>query len=248
MAKRNQRDDGNRIEVVDPPRATHAPPDPVPGHGTLWSSETGLTVVGRYAGLPQVVGERAASGSWETIPRQALRPMANWTGHQALKLEVKLRFDGWDDLVSVAPKLRALRSLEDRLPGEDAERRPPTLRLIGYTPGHYGAISVRWVIDNLAIEEEIVRRGVCYRATATITLLEWVSPQIKLRVQKTRSAARRYTWRKRDTLAKVAKRLLGSDGAQARQQIRDANPSIKKWTTVKVGTKIKIPASRTVAS
>lgn len=242
------RGDGNRVTVVDPPHATHRPPAPVPGHATLWSPETGQTVTGRHAGLPQVVGERAASGSWETIPRPGLRPVVNWTAHQSLKLEVKIRFDGWDAQSSVEGVLRALRALEDRLPGQDAERRPPVLRLIGYAPGHYGAPEVRWVIDNLVIVEEIVIGSVCYRALATVTLLEWVSPQVKLRVQKTRSAAGSYTWTAKDTLAKVAKRRLGSDGADARQQLRDANPRIKQWTKVQVGDKVKIPATRTGAS
>jgi hypothetical protein len=212
---------------------------------TLWAPETRVSVTGRYSKPPQVVAERAANGAWTAIPRLKRRPLSSWSGPQLVKIECEVRFDGFDRGQAVGPDLLVLRSLQDRLPGDGAPDRPPYLELLGYAPGHYTSEAIAWQIDGLEISEDEHLDGVCVQALAKITLAEWIDPDIRVRVQATRSASRPYSWRRGDTLARVAKRELGSASAQAQNKIRAANPRIRSWTTVPAGKRITIPATTT---
>lgn len=219
-------------------------PAPIRGRVTLFAPETGGRVTGRYSEPPQVIAERSANGAWQPLPRLKRLPLSSWSGPQGVKIQAKIRFDGLDTGTSVAPQLRDLRELQDRLPGDDAADRPPYLLVVGYVPGHYG--KVRWQIDDLQVSEDEHLDGRCVQALATITLAEWESSEIDVRVQHTRTAASTYRWRKGDTLRRVAKRELGSGGEQAQKAIRDANPG-KRFARIEPGDRIKIP-SKTVTS
>lgn len=224
---------------------TAVAPARVVGAVTLWAPETGARVTGGYSEPPQVVAERSASGAWTAVPRLKRRPLSEWGGPQPVGVEAKIRFDGAEAGRSVETDLIALRQLQDRLLGEGVPDRPPYLLVVGYMPGHYR--QSQWQINGLTITEDSHQHGQCVQALATVTLAEWIDPQISVTPAKTRKAAKPYEWRKGDTLARVAKAKLGSSGEQARQKLRDANPSIKSWTKIKPGRKINIPSSTTVA-
>lgn len=247
MAKKTHKRKSGGL-VVPPPAweaaDTARPPAPIPGRVILWAPEAKLTIVGGFNVEPQVVGERAASGGWESIARPQLRPLSSWVGHQPLKIQADVLLDGYRSGYTVEDDLERVRSLQDRLVGDGAPRRPPWLRVLGYTPGHYS--KVRWVIDTLVVVEQEYLGGRCARALVTLTLLEFVSADVALRVTASRKKAHSYVWRKGDTLGKVAKSQLGSSGSVARTQIRKANPKIKHFTRVTKGHKIKIPASRPI--
>lgn len=224
---------------------TSAPPARVAGVVALHAPETGARVTGRYSEPPQVVAERSADGSWTAVSRLKRRPLSSWSGPQPVKVECKIRFDGAPQGRSVETDLIVIRQLQESLLGDETPDRPPYLVVVGYMPGHYG--QMQWQIDGLSITEDLHRHGQCVQALATVTLSEWVNPEITVQPAKTRKAAKKYTWRKGDSLAKVAKAKLGSDGVDARRKMRAANRDIRHWTKVPVGRKINIPSSTTVS-
>jgi hypothetical protein len=219
------------------PTLPGGPPKPIPGRVILWAPDAGEQVVALHSELPQVSSERA--GGWRTIDRPQLRPLVAWDGHQPLKVDLKLLLDGHAINRSVAPEQDALRRIAYDVPA-GGPRRPPWLRVIGRMP--YADSSIKWVIDALGFEDQIYHRGDVTRTVASVTLLEFVSPEIRQRIDKRKKSARAtsHKWRQGDTLHKLARKLLGDQ--RRWREIDKANPKIKNWSKVKVGTTITIPA------
>lgn len=212
------------------------PPNPRVGRVILWAPEAGVRLGARHAELPQVTSERA--GGWRTIPRQQHRPITAWDGYEPLRERIVLWLDGWMEIParSVDPQIALARRLTRKV---ERLGRPPWLRAIGIVPYP----GTRWVVEQgFSVEELEHRRGRCVRAKVTVPLLEWVNPEIDLRVERQRAIARQqwHEWEAGDTLAKVAKRYLG-DKRRA-DDVRAENPKIRRWSTLRVGTRIKIPA------
>lgn len=209
-------------------------PARVHGRVLLSSPEAGVTVRARHVQLPQISSERG--GGWRTVARQHDRPLTTWDGYDALTMQLVVLLDGWVAGKSVRADLARLRTLAHRL---DHQPRPPWVRAIGAVPYQ----GTRWVIQTLQVEEQLHLGGELVRAQATITLLEWVSPEIRLRVEKPRKTTKQrvHRWQAGDTLHKLAGRYLGT--SRRWPDIRAANPQIKHWSQVKVGTPIKIPVA-----
>ncbi|WP_210492289.1 hypothetical protein [Patulibacter sp. SYSU D01012] len=233
---------GVTARTLKKPSAT---PARVLGRVTLWTPETQATATGRYSEPPQVVAERSANGAWQPITRLKRRPLSSWTGPQPVKIECKIRF-GDEARRSIAGALEDLRGMQDRLPDGSGADRPPYVLVVGYVPGHYD--DVKWQIDGLEITETDHARRTPVQALATVTLAEWVDSDIDAKVTKTRSAAKTKPWLKGDTIGRFAKRHLGSSGTQARQALRDANPTIHSFSKLEPGHRVKVPASTTVSS
>lgn len=208
----------------------------------LYCQQLGVTLTARHFEPPQVVEERA--GGWRLIERPKLEPATDWQGPQALRVELKLLFDGYGiPKRSVQDDLDALRLLgyPDR-----AIDRPPSIVVVGAVPYSAGGLTrgkeaepPEWVIEDLSIVEELwTSAGSPCRAVATVKLLKFTPIGASVRKPK-KTQARKYTWKAGDTLAEVAKDRLGS--AARAQNIRVANPKIKPWSKVKAGTKITIP-------
>ncbi|MGE4425003.1 MAG: LysM peptidoglycan-binding domain-containing protein [Solirubrobacteraceae bacterium] len=214
-------------------------PAPIAGHVILWSPETNAAVAIRNTQIAKVTSERV--GGFRTIPRPQLRPIVAWDGHPAVEVQIVGQIGAWGVPESVAGELVDLRSFGAKVDGEDPARRPPTVRAIGKLPDVTDGVPT-WVVSSLEVDElEHVRpSGAVQVAQVTVGLLQWVDPDIAVRVAKTPKAkARTHTWRKGDTLHKLAKRYLGKSSRYP--EFRRANPSIKKWSTVDVGEKIKVP-------
>lgn len=231
---------GSDTSVRQIRKTSRTPPDPVVGRMIFWCPELGLQLTSRHRELPQVSSERA--GGWRTVERPQLRPIVSWNGHQPLTVDMKLSLDGHlagKSGRSVEASVAALRRMAYESP-KSGPRRPPWLRAIGRMP--YSDSSIKWVIQTLSFEDEIYNAGVLTRTVASVTLLEWVSPEITQRVDKAKKAARAtgHKWRRGDTLHKLARALLGD--SRRYTEIVKANPKITNWSKVKVGTTIKIPA------
>lgn len=224
------------------------PPARIPGRVIVWAPEIGLTVVARHNVAPQVVDEPAASGAWSVTPRTKRSPVTAYAAEQPLRVAVELLLDGWIEQRNVAPEIRALRTMEVRISGAGAPPRPPWLRVIGVMPVlPTSATAIRWGIDGIAIEEGKERiDGVPARAVAKITLLRLATPEVQVRMSPATLSAKRHTkpWLRGDTLAKFAGRWLGGNTQDARDALRRANPSIKRWSAVKAGAHVVVPAVR----
>lgn len=225
-------------------RGTRERPAHRAGRVKLWSSEAELTLVCRFAALPQVVQERV--GPWRELPRQKRRPIRVWDGYQVLKVQLDLLIDGLleQPIRAVTDELDALRRLGQKLPNEE---RPPKLRVVGKGP--YLDSPVWWTIDSLQIvEQETItqaghgRRGECCRATATVVLAEFVDENVTITQDRERAKAlrdRTHVWQAGDSVQKLAKQYLGDSRRAA--EIKQANPRIRRWSTVTKGTRVKIP-------
>lgn len=215
-------------------RQEFRPPRRRRGRVILWAPEARERIVVRHAELPRVLTERA--GGWRTVPRQGRRPLTVWDGYEPLRVQLVLFLDGWQEMParSVAPQIRSIREMARRVPELD---RPPWVRAIGVVP--YSR--TRWVIEALQVVEDRHVRGRVVRARVTVTLLEWVDPEVDLRVERPRRPTRQRThdWQRGDTLPKLAKRYLG-DARRARD-IAAANDRIRVWSRVRPGTAIRIP-------
>lgn len=236
---------GTRIPIPETGPGRGEKPNRKPGWVSLWAPNVGLRVTGRHVEAPQVIQERA--GGWEERerPRQIPRVWRPTSG-RLLKVRLVVMFDGFEPpKQSVQPHINALRRMGYR----DHERGSidPVIQIIGAVPyadgglqPGYGDRVTEWVLERLEVVEEIhMSNGAPCRATATIELLEHVPGDIEIRVAKARRA-RPYKWRKGDTLSRVAKRELG---ASSRSGLIDkANPQVKRWSALKVGTTITIPA------
>jgi hypothetical protein len=210
------------------------------GRLTLWAPELEVQLLTQNYARPQVQDER--TGRWRTIDRPQLRPVATFDGYQALRIKLKLMLDGWPELRSVEQDVQLLRDMaQDKV--SDAVKRPGKVMAIGAVPYP----TVEWVIDTLSfdadLEMTLPSTGEVARAVAEVVLLEFVDPEINIKVDRRAAAAakaRTHTWTARDTLHALAKHYLGNSNRA--NSIRVANPKIKRWSTVKPGTKIKIPA------
>lgn len=196
-----------------------------------------MRLVARHAELPQPEQERVAA--WRVVPRAQRRPLTVWDGPELLRQRLVLWLDGWQDMPgprSIEPQLARVRALWRRAEGLD---RPPWLRAIGALP----MPRPRWVVTQPSSITELAhdRRGRCVRARVELTLLEWVDPEVELRVARPRRIARRRThvWQRGDTIRKLARRYLG--GGDRWVDIRAANPRIRAWSRVRPGTVIVIP-------
>lgn len=229
--------------------AKSAAPLPVPGHVVLWAPEIDVELALRNRALPQITAERA--GGFRSIPVPQLRPITTWDGYPQIELTLVGMFDQSDEGAAptfgsrprtrgdVRDDLRELRRLGMKVSGN--VRRPPLIRVIGRVPVPTTG-TPEYVLTGLQVVEELYNDiGIVTRALCTLTLQQYVSPEIELRVKKVeRQPATTYVWKKTDTLAAVAKRELGDSRRQ--DEIRDANPGIKRFTDLKAGTKIKVPA------
>ncbi len=208
------------------------------GRFVLYSLDTNQGVALRWREPAQVTQERA--GGWRSIPRPQLRPLSTWDGHQPIQLQLKGDLNAWEAQSSVMPQIARLRELAEKVGGQ--VRRPHRLRLLSRNAPNPTLGNPEWFIAALEIVEELhLPGGACARALCTVTLEQYVSADIDIRVERQKkTTVRTYKWRKGDTLSAVARREL-RDAKRARD-IRRLNPKIKRWSTVETGDAIKLPA------
>lgn len=196
-------------------------------------------------------------GGWEEIARPHKKPITHWAAGVPYRMTVPIMFDRFLENRTVQPEIGDLEKLAR---ADEGNARPPKVRCV-LPADEPRSPKVDWVIEEIAWEgeERGPKSGRRTRAGATVTLLEFVSDDLiqgsakKRRAQSNTArgvAGRRgdqltatirprvYTWRKGDTLPKVAQKLLG-DKDRARD-IAKAN-DIRDGSKLKVGQKIKFP-------
>lgn len=228
--------------ALAPPRPQTIRPWQIPGRMILSAPEVPCAVIGRPDGAWQLTQGRA--GKWGPIDRQGYRPVTAWQGYNLLQITGRLLLDAWvTDDGDVVDELRTLATMERKV-DDDQVQRPPYLDVVGVLPVLPETKDPpRWVIETMEREELLHRAdGRCARAVATITLLEFVDPQITVKVDRNataRTIGKTYRWKKGDTLHGVAKRELGDE--RKTDAIRQANPRVKQFSKVEPGDAIQIP-------
>ncbi|MFT4034499.1 MAG: hypothetical protein QM679_02875 [Patulibacter sp.] len=195
----------------------------------------GIQVMARFLAPAQITRERA--GGWQSVQRPGLTPVSAWDGPQALGVQLTLR-------LQATPPSDVRQMLSNlRLMGRATETgQPPVVRVAAALPDP--AQNTPFILAGLTVEElQHTTDGHCWQANATVDLDEYVAPVAVSRPLRATSATVSYTWRSGDTLSRVARERLG-DSRRA-QWIRDANPKISRWSTVRKGTRIKLPKGAT---
>jgi hypothetical protein len=218
-----------------PKKGRLAAPEWIRGRVILWAEKANLTLVLRHFELPQVLNER--TGGWEPIERPFADPVLHWNGYKVRKIRLTLLVDKLFEQKSVEEDLDGLRALTVK----DQLKTPPSLMAIGKVPYP----GVRWVVDDLAIEEleTLSFSGQCCRAKATVDLMAYSAPSDTTAVNPKATALtkrREHHWKKTDTLHDLAEHYLG-DAARF-NSIRAANPTIKSFANLPEGKRIWIPS------
>lgn len=127
----------------------------------------------RFQYNPESVKQTGGVGGWQAIDRRKRAPLSEWTGKPAVRLQFTLFFDGWPNQSIEAD----CRLLEDMGQPRANEEPPPILSF------DYGPVGGKreWVIENIEWGEDVRRKDLRrVRATATVTLMEYVSSRLAL--------------------------------------------------------------------
>lgn len=144
--------------------------EPPLGHVGFYSTDIDLYVVAMFNGG----GFRPVGGGsrHDVSDRVKETGVAEYRGHDPLRVAVSVLFDGFPDGRPVQRDIRALLRLTEKMPTED---RMPVIRLYGAIPFYKGR---RWVVDGPPEFDEDPRpikiNGKLYRQAITLTLLERV--------------------------------------------------------------------------
>jgi hypothetical protein len=219
---------------------------PVPvGYVRFVSVARGVTVDAALG--DGLVVSSGGGGGWEEIARPRKRPIVSWTAGVAYRLAVPILLDRFVENRTVQPDIDLLEAMARGFKGATG---PSPVRVV-LPGGQPHSAKVDWVIEDIAWEgeERGSRSGRRTRATGTVTLLEFTADELvsKAPAGKFRRDSnpgdrpRTYVWKKGDTLAKVAQRLLG-DKDRARE-IAKLN-KVRDPSRIDVGDKLKIPRGK----
>jgi LysM domain len=191
--------------------------------------------------LPQLTG---GFGGWETTQRPRAVGMTTWQGVPPFELSVQILLGG-AHLLNEAPSqedrirnlINVARGTRDHVPG------------IVYIDGIPGLPADRWVISGIEWGDAVRNRQMeRIRQMATITFLEYQPPEYetlrKGSLAKAKPRTVRYTVKKGDTPAKIAKHRRGDwkDIREVNRKgvIKKANQQPRKGTPFHVGAKINV--------
>lgn len=158
-------------------------------------------------------------------------------GSTPFRLAFDLRLDGYPT-TSVHDRILTLEGMA----GIHAPTRPPPRLLLRYS----GASKTRYVIETLEFGDEVRRSDLAIvRVTASVTLREWVSPDVvaspATRRQQASSApsGRVHTVVAGDTLWALAVRFLGAGPRWT--EIQRLNGGPRDPRLLQIGTRLRIP-------
>jgi LysM repeat protein len=209
---------------------------------TFKAKDIGEVRVAKDENPPKIVG---GYGGWEAVSRPKRTALSVWNGVDPIQLDVPVMFEGWGD--RVGQEIRIGRLSRMALPQGDGE--PPVVSIDGVGIPWHGRN--RWVIMNIDWgdnvlwgEEPSSGSTVRFRQDAVVHLMQYVDDDrvafSKLNSAKPGGGAwpKHYTWKKGDTLRKVASRFYHDSGKW--KKIADAN-HIRDPKNIKVGRSLIIP-------
>lgn len=191
--------------------------------------------------VPRIVG---GYGGWDTIDRPRKRGAVEYAGPGPLQLQLEIVLDawGWDVLKdNVNTDLLALESMSKP---SGANKPPPTVTVTGKAIPQDK--SMPWVIDNITWGTTILgTEGQVLRQTAQLDLLQADVAEHMRELSPTKARApvrnphKPYHWKKGDTWARVAKKLMPGVPYAARK-IQKFN-GFRPGMTMKVGQLVRVP-------
>lgn len=210
-----------------------------------------------------VLGDQPASvsegygGQWDILERPRRVGLPYWTGKPPIQLSIPIVVGSIAEDQGVGVLVNKLELLANR--GRGAESGPsepfqlstPVSSLIPFVQTH-GAKDPEidaWVCNGLEISDQHYNAaGRLVQAFVTITALQYfedvsfekAAKQLKKKAKKT--ASKTHKWKSGDTVHKLATKYYGSDAAKYVKKIKEANSSVKNWTSVKAGTSLRIPS------
>lgn len=165
-----------------------------------------------------------ADAGWSFVSRLKNKGFTTWEGYAPYVMTIPVTFDGFAGEVSQEQEYEALRRIQ-RVPTGPTNQ-PSPVRVAGPLP----LTNLLWVVQNLE-EDSAIRRerdGNRIRIIATVTLMEYVEPDVLVAVRPSPARAaqeratqqpgaaaaaptgRTYTVKRGDTLSRIAQRQLGS--------------------------------------
>lgn len=220
--------------TVRPAPAAAAPP--ADGRVILASSAPALRVIAYVGEAPPTRSE--GYGGFEEIQRPRRTAFLEWRGRSLPRLALDLVLDGWATGASQEGFIRNLERWAQ--PAPETGNQPPPIFVGGPVPTDP---TVPWVIDALEWGDDVLRRedGQRVRQGFTLTLLEFVQPDLALRRSAApKAATRTYVVKAGEHLGEIAARQLGK--ASRWREIARLN-GIRDPKSVKAGQRIKLPAS-----
>ncbi len=148
-------------------------------------------------GSPNIVG---GLNGWDEVERPDGRPLTEWTGADALKVDVPIMLNGWprDSVEREKDRLIAL------CRRKDGEEEPPSFKVTG--PLFFSGM--RMVLAGVDFDAERTIRngnGKLLRLAGVLHLMEYVkADQIRIARRKKGSGKFTYTTRKGDTVRSIA--------------------------------------------
>lgn len=175
-------------------------------------------------------------GGTSTVDLPRDTAAVHWETHPPYTLAVDLVLDGFAEGRSVEGDAKRLLRMARAVPGE---ARPPSVDIDGPVPQPHSSLS--YLIETIdwgdVMRPDDGSSDSRVRQKVTVNLIQDSRAELSVYRRKT-THAKTYTWRKGDTLTKVAhaKKVRGGTAA-----IKRANRGIRDWRHVRAGTRIKLP-------
>lgn len=178
-------------------------------------------------------------GGWTEIARPDGRPITEWVGAEALKVDVPIMLDGWPRDSIERDKNRIFKLGRKR----DGEQAPSPFKVTG--PIFFSGM--RFVLNGTPEFGEIIRdnsKGRLLRLPATLHLMEYVRGD-QIRIKKPGgggSENRTYTVKKGDTIRSIAKAVAdGANVSVIAKEIAIANKIRDVRKPLKAGDTLRLP-------
>lgn len=177
----------------------------------------------------------AGGAVWTAKTRPGRKSLTVFTNTDPYKMDLPILFDGLQGDDSQEPAIALLNQMRQ---GDDFTE-PPTINIDGGVPIKGGT----WVIEDITWGTNQLWRAVNghwyrVRQDAVVHLLQYVK-ETRLTIKKgTASVPRRYTFKKGDTLRKIAQKFYKDPNKW--KQIAAAN-NIRDPSSIKPGKELKIP-------
>ena len=183
-------------------------------------------------GSPNIVG---GLNGWEEVERPDGRPLTEWSGADALKVDVPIMLNGWprDSVEREKDRLIAL------CRRKDGEEEPPSFKVTG--PLFFSGM--RMVLAGVDFDAERTIRngnGKLLRLAGTLHLMEYVKAD-QIRIARRKKGSGKFTWttKKGDTLRSVVMSLFGD--ASLIPKFKKANGIRDPRKVLKPGTELVFP-------
>ena len=182
-------------------------------------------------GAPSITG---GLNGWEEVERSDGRPVTEWSGADALKVDVPVMLNGWPS-DSIEREWNRLLKLCRR---KDGEEEPASFKVIG--PFFFsGMRMVMAGVDQDASQTIRNSNGKLVRLAAVLHLMEYVKAD-QIRIAKHKGKAKfTYTTKKGDTCRSIARDLLGE--VSLAKKIAKANKIRDPRKVLKPGTVLVFP-------